>query len=120
MGMCEIRATSGRLFVFEHPVKARSWSLSLVRFPSQLRDRGEGLDRQRAGAGFAGQARLGGVGNHGPGEGVENRLGVAARAIKRERVPDYGQPLHQELDGEVEEQEERDERAQKLVDRLDD
>ena len=29
--MCEIQAKNGRYFVFEHPVQARSWSLSLVK-----------------------------------------------------------------------------------------
>ena len=31
MKMCEIHAKACRLFVFEHPVQARSWSLSLVK-----------------------------------------------------------------------------------------
>ena len=31
MKMCEIQAKTTRLFVFEHPVQARSWSLSLVK-----------------------------------------------------------------------------------------
>ena len=29
--MCEIQAKAGRLFLFEHLVQAKSWSLSLVK-----------------------------------------------------------------------------------------
>ena len=29
--LCEIQARAGRLFMFEHPVAARSWSLKLVK-----------------------------------------------------------------------------------------
>ena len=28
--LCEIQAKQGRLFLFEHPIQARSWSLQLV------------------------------------------------------------------------------------------
>ena len=36
--MCEVQAKAGRYFLFEHPIQARSWSLSRVKHMFKYKD----------------------------------------------------------------------------------